>query len=82
MMTKICPRCGEPYAWLERRRHGDHVYLYAVHERTENGARRSRRRSPVGRRRRPRARWGRPGPLRVPQRGTRSFRALRRAVVH
>ena len=43
MMTKICPRCGEPYAWLERRRHGNYVYLYAVHERTENGARRRRR---------------------------------------
>jgi hypothetical protein len=42
-MTKICPRCGEPYAWLERRRHGNYVYLYAVHERTENGARRRRR---------------------------------------
>jgi hypothetical protein len=42
-MTKICPRCGEPFAWLERRRHGNYVYLYAVHEHRENGARRRRR---------------------------------------
>ncbi|MFP3209386.1 MAG: hypothetical protein RXR82_06800 [Nitrososphaeria archaeon] len=40
---KICPRCGEPYAWLERRLRGDRVYLYAVHEHRENGARRRRR---------------------------------------
>jgi hypothetical protein len=40
---KICPRCGEPYAWLERRLRGNRVYLYAVHERVENGMRRRRR---------------------------------------
>jgi len=42
-MTNVCPKCGEPFAWLERRRRGDRVYLYAVHERTENGVRRRRR---------------------------------------
>jgi|GEM_PF-2446496 len=40
---KICPRCGEPFAWLERRLRGDRVYLYAVHEHREKGARRRRR---------------------------------------
>ncbi|MFP3138385.1 MAG: hypothetical protein RXS42_09270 [Nitrososphaeria archaeon] len=40
---KICPRCGEPYAWLERRLRGDRVYLYAVHEHVKNGVRRRRR---------------------------------------
>jgi hypothetical protein len=40
---KICPRCGEPFAWLERRLRRDRVYLYAVHEHRENGARRRRR---------------------------------------
>jgi hypothetical protein len=43
MMTKIGSRCGEPYAWLERRRHGNYVDRVEVHERTENGARRRRR---------------------------------------
>jgi len=27
----ICPRCGLPYSWLDRRVVGDKVYLYAVH---------------------------------------------------
>jgi len=27
----ICPRCGQPYRYLERRRRGNQVYYYAVH---------------------------------------------------
>jgi hypothetical protein len=27
----ICPRCGQPYRYLERRRIGNNVYYYAVH---------------------------------------------------
>ncbi len=27
----ICPRCGQPYRYLERRRFGNNVYYYAVH---------------------------------------------------
>jgi len=29
--NKVCPRCGLKYSYLERRRVGDRVYLYAVH---------------------------------------------------
>ena len=32
MEVKICPRCGLPYNWVERRRVGDQVYFYAVHD--------------------------------------------------
>lgn len=27
----ICPRCGRPYNWIERKKVGERVYLYAVH---------------------------------------------------
>ena len=39
-MTRVCPRCGEPFAWLEQRCHGGAAYLCAVYEHAENGARR------------------------------------------
>ena len=29
--NKVCPRCGLKYSYLERRKVGDRVYLYAVH---------------------------------------------------
>jgi len=28
---RICPVCGLPYSTIERKKHGDRVYLYAVH---------------------------------------------------
>jgi len=28
---KVCPKCGEPISYIERRRIGGHVYIYAVH---------------------------------------------------
>ena len=28
---RICPRCGQPYNWLEKRTIGDRTYLIAVH---------------------------------------------------
>jgi hypothetical protein len=31
-MVIICPRCGQPASYIERRRVGDREYLYAVHE--------------------------------------------------
>lgn len=35
---KVCPKCGEPYSYLERRKRGESIYLYAVHrERGEGG---------------------------------------------
>jgi len=37
---KICPRCGLKYSYIERRRIGDQVYLYAVHYFKERGKRR------------------------------------------
>jgi len=27
----ICPRCGQPYRYLEKRKIGNNVYYYAVH---------------------------------------------------
>ena len=40
---KICPRCRQPYSYIERRSVGDRVYLYAVHYRWEAGKRRVRK---------------------------------------
>lgn len=37
--VKICPRCGERYSWLERRRVNDNIYYYAVHEERVEGRR-------------------------------------------
>jgi len=31
MSLKLCPRCGAPYSWIERRESGGRVYYYAVH---------------------------------------------------
>jgi hypothetical protein len=28
---EVCPKCGEPISYIERRKVGDRVYLYAVH---------------------------------------------------
>ena len=28
---RVCPRCGEPYSYLKRKRVGGKIYLYAVH---------------------------------------------------
>lgn len=43
-MEKVCPRCGERYSYIERRRVGRNVYLYAVHYwRDESGRRRVRK---------------------------------------
>jgi len=37
---KICPRCGKSVDWIERRKVGDRVYVYAVHvTRTKKGGR-------------------------------------------
>jgi len=44
---KICPRCGEPYSWIEKRRvvrvvggrRCEYEYFYAVHEYREGGKR-------------------------------------------
>jgi len=29
--VRVCPRCGGRISWVERHRHGDRVYLVAVH---------------------------------------------------
>ncbi len=38
---KVCPRCGQPYSYIEKQRKGDREYYVAVHylgyERTSNG---------------------------------------------
>jgi len=33
MSLRICPRCGKPYSWIEKKRpkNGSRVYYYAVH---------------------------------------------------
>jgi hypothetical protein len=31
METKLCPRCGEPYSYVEKRVVHDRIYYYAVH---------------------------------------------------
>jgi len=28
---RVCPRCGQPISYIERRRFGNNVYYYAVH---------------------------------------------------
>ena len=37
----VCPRCGQPISYIERRRRGNQVYYYAIHyegyERTPDG---------------------------------------------
>ncbi|OYT57274.1 MAG: hypothetical protein B6U76_01490 [Desulfurococcales archaeon ex4484_217_2] len=29
--TRICPRCGRKFSYLEKHRRGDRIYVYAVH---------------------------------------------------
>ena len=29
--SRICPKCGSPFSYLEKRKKGSKVYLYAVH---------------------------------------------------
>ena len=36
---KVCPRCGNSFSYIERRRRGERVYFYAVHESYEDGKR-------------------------------------------
>jgi hypothetical protein len=43
---RICPRCGQPYNWLEKRTIGDRTYLIAVH--VVNGVREICYLGPVG----------------------------------
>ena len=31
MSDRVCPRCGQPYSYVERHRVGNNVYVYAVH---------------------------------------------------
>ena len=39
--VRVCPRCGQPISYIERQKHGNQVYYYAVHylgyERTPDG---------------------------------------------
>jgi len=30
-VVKFCPRCEQPYSWLEKRNKDGHIYYYAVH---------------------------------------------------
>ncbi|MGB9734461.1 MAG: hypothetical protein ACPL2E_07715 [Conexivisphaera sp.] len=38
-IVRVCPRCGAPYTYLERRARGGVIYYYAVHEEHEGGRR-------------------------------------------
>lgn len=42
-MKGICPRCGVKINWIERRRVGDSIYYYAVHETKIEGKRHIRK---------------------------------------
>jgi len=44
---RICPRCGHPYNWLEKRTIGNNTYLIAVH--VVNGVRKNCYLGPVDR---------------------------------
>jgi len=41
--SKICPKCGREYKWIERKEIKGNIYLYAVHVYKENGRRRIRK---------------------------------------
>lgn len=28
---RFCPRCNQPYSYIEKRKKGEHIYFYAVH---------------------------------------------------
>ncbi len=38
--VRVCPRCGLPYSYIERRKNGDRVYYYAVHYSRVDGGKR------------------------------------------
>jgi len=39
LKQKICPRCGEHYTYIEKRKIGNNVYVYCVHVHKHNGKR-------------------------------------------
>ena len=41
--SKICPRCGEKYSYIEKEKRGDNVYYYAVHYYYEDNKRKKKR---------------------------------------
>jgi len=43
LAKKICPRCGQPFKWLERKKIGNNVYYYAVHEKKIGNKRQTKR---------------------------------------
>ncbi len=43
MSQRVCPKCGLPYSYLEKREVNGRVYYYAVHYYREGGKRRKRR---------------------------------------
>jgi len=43
METKLCPRCNEPYSYVEKRVVHDRIYYYAVHIRIVNDKRKIRK---------------------------------------
>lgn len=44
----ICPRCGQPYSYIESHRVGGKEYFYAVHYYREEGGKRRRKRCYLG----------------------------------
>ena len=44
----LCPRCGQPYSWVERSTIGGRVYFYAVHYLGFEGGRRKTRKCYLG----------------------------------
>lgn len=42
-MVKLCPRCGLPYSYIERKRVRNREYFYAVHEIRGKGKRKRRK---------------------------------------
>ena len=42
-MVKVCPRCGEPFSYVERRKGEYNEYFYAVHVKREGKKRRIRK---------------------------------------
>jgi len=45
---KLCPRCGAPYSWIERRVVGKRVYYYAVHVYRDSSGKRTVKRCYLG----------------------------------
>jgi len=43
MESRVCPRCGERYSYLETSKRASNVYVYAVHYYYENGKRKKRK---------------------------------------